>query len=613
MIVWCGGWWLGCAGVAPEGDGSDPPGLSAPAPAPPPRCGDGVVDPGEGCDEGLANALDGDCTPECQPAACGDGWVHPYTEACDNGADNADDAECTSSCGWATCGDGLVWTGVEACDDGPANADDAGCTSTCSAAVCGDGLLWAGQELCDDGNTSDGDNCDPDCLSPVRLSSADARLLGEATGDAAGTGLDYAGDVNGDGFDDLIIGANDNDAGGTGRGVAYVVHGPVGGDLDLANADAILLGEADHDNVGISVDGAGDVDGDGTDDLIVGAFTQDGSGWVDAGAAYLVHGPVVGQLDLSGANAKLLGEAPYDYAGYAVAGVGDVDDDGFDDVLVGAYRNDEGGSGAGIAYLVRGPMVGGISMANADARLVGVTGDAAGHDVSRVGDVDGDGLDDLLISAHSSDVGGSSAGGAYVVHSPVSGTVDLATGGEMLVGEASADLAGWSLGEAGDVDGDGLADLIIGSQAVVDGLDVGAAYLVLAPVVGTLSLGDADAKLVGVAFGDGASGSVDGAGDVDGDGGVDLIVGAAYSDRGGVDAGTAYLLFGPIRGRIELATADRELVGDGAGATAGGRAVLGGDLDGDGRSDVVIGAAAANGAALASGSVFVVSGATLAP
>ena len=112
------------------------------------------------------------------------------------------------------------------------------------------------------------------------------------------------GDVNGDDYDDFLIGTFTNNEAGDGAGAAYLVHGPVSGTTDLANADAKLVGEQAEDTAGISVSGAGDVDGDGRDDLLIGAYGND-EGGVSAGAAYLIHGPVIGTISLANADAKL--------------------------------------------------------------------------------------------------------------------------------------------------------------------------------------------------------------------------------------------------------------------------------------------------------------------
>jgi hypothetical protein len=278
------------------------------------------------------------------------------------------------------------------------------------------------------------------------------------------------------------------------------------------------------------------MDGDGHDDVLVDAYGNS-EGGRDAGAAYLVLGPVTGTLDLALADAKLVGEEAGDWVSGCV-GAGDVDGDGHPDLLVGASGNDEGGDRAGAAYLVLGPVSGTVDLSVAHAKLLGEASTNYVGIVSGAGDVDGDGHPDLLVSADSNDEGGTDAGAAYLVLGPVSGTRDLSLADAKLVGEDAYDHAGYSVDGAGDVDGDGHDDLLIGSAVA------NAAYLVLGPVTGTRVLSLADAKLVGEALGDQAGISVSGAGDVDGDGLDDMLVGANSNDEGGYLAGAAYLLSG---------------------------------------------------------------------
>jgi cysteine-rich repeat protein len=128
-----------------------------------PRCGDGIEDPGEDCDDGAGNSETGACRLTCQDATCGDGRVWAGVEACDQGEDNGDDAGCTAACEDASCGDGLVWAGVEACDDGNQVEGD-GCQADCALPRCGDDVVDPG-EVCDDGDNQPGDGCAFDCSS----------------------------------------------------------------------------------------------------------------------------------------------------------------------------------------------------------------------------------------------------------------------------------------------------------------------------------------------------------------------------------------------------------------------------------------------------------------
>ncbi len=419
------------------------------------------------------------------------------------------------------------------------------------------------------------------------LSMADAKLVGENSGDHAGTSATVAGDVNGDGNDDLFVGARFHSEGGFRAGAAYLVLGPVTGALDLSLADAKLVGEDRGDQVGSSVSGTGDVDADGHDDLLLGASSHGATG-----AAYLVYGPVSGALDLSLADAKLVGEdlgADDHRAAGSVSRAGDNDADGHDDILVGTWLDS---MTPGIAYLVHGPITGTFDLALADAKLELDLAYSAVSIVSAAGDVDADGHDDLLIGAPYDDL---YDGSAYLVRGPVSGVVDLPLGHTKLLGDGNSAYheVGRAVSGAGDIDGDGNDDLLIGAPGDDEGGSLaGAAFVVLGPgPEGTHDLADvAEAKLVGTAY-DSAGGMVAGAGDVDLDGDDDLLVGASNATgRANAElAGAAYLVLSPVAGTMDLSGADIRFAGeyrrDNAGSGGGA-----GDVDGDGRPDLLLSA-----------------------
>ncbi|MES2639383.1 MAG: MopE-related protein [Myxococcota bacterium] len=446
------------------------------------------------------------------------------------------------------------------CDDTTAIANPA------EAEACGDGV----DNDCDG---SAGTECGPDGV--VELSDSYARIRGEVSGDHSGESVASAGDVNGDGYADLIIGAYGDNDGGSDAGAAYLVYHPVSGRLELSAAAAKLIGEQANSWAGLSVASAGDMNGDGYADLFVGAY-GDGDGGFNAGAAYVVHGPVYGDLDLSLADAKLIGERTNDLAGYSVASAGDVNGDGYGDLVVGSMEVSDGGSGAGAAYVVYGPVSGELDLSLAGARLIGEdAGDYAGYSVASAGDVNRDGYADLII-------GSAFAEAAYLIYGPVSGDIDLSLADARLIGDLG--IVGNSVAGAGDVNADGYDDLIIGSFAAT-------AYLVLGPVSGDVDLSLADARFTGETAGSsGAGSSVAAAGDVNGDGYADLIIGAASDSEGGSFAGAAYLVYGPVSGDLDLELADVKLIGRDESEGAGCAVASAGDVNADGYDDVIVGA-----------------------
>jgi hypothetical protein len=292
----------------------------------------------------------------------------------------------------------------------------------------------------------------------LNLEDADGIFWGAAPEDYAGFSASSAGDTDGDGDGDILVGAWGYDGGGTLSGGAFLVRGPYVGNLNLSAADAILTGEAAGDLAGYSVASAGDTDLDGYGDVIIGAYGADGA----AGRSYLVRGPL-SSISLSAATAVFLGENTGDQSGAAVSSAGDTDGDGFADLLIGAYTHDYGGSNTGAAYVVFGPISGSLDLSLADAKLVGEdSDDNAGWSVASAGDMDGDAQDDLLIGAFREDTGGTAAGSVYLVYGPPAGIMPLQSANAKLIGTDDNGYAGSSVTVLGDTDGDGKADVLVG-------------------------------------------------------------------------------------------------------------------------------------------------------
>ena len=193
------------------------------------------------------------------------------------------------------------------------------------------------------------------------------KISGEAANDYSGRSVSGAGDINGDGIDDLIVGARGSDPNGNRSGASYVVFGSNTGFTANVNLSGLtgtngfkISGESEYDYSGYSVSGAGDINGDGIDDLIVGARSAEGNAYA-SGASYVVFGSStpfaanVNLSDLTGTNGfKISGESEYDNSGISVSGAGDINGDGIDDLIVGASYADANGNNSGASYVVFG-------------------------------------------------------------------------------------------------------------------------------------------------------------------------------------------------------------------------------------------------------------------
>ncbi len=468
-------------------------------------------------------------------------------------------------------------------------------------------------------------NCDSD-IDELTLDNAAVVLEGIAGSDSAGCAVAGVGDVNNDGYDDVLIGAYGNNDGARDGGAAYLLYGPVSSG-NLSTADATLQGWLAGGLAGYSVAGAGDVNADGYADLLIGVPWEGSEASDDSytGAAYLIHGPVSGEMSLADAELIMRAVSYDDGAGWYVSGGVDATGDGSPDLLVGATDISTVVQYGGGAYLVDGSDTGEIGLNEALATLLGSQAYAyAGSSVSLVDDMDGDGIGEVLVGVPSYDdsngVGTSfpDVGIAYIHNGPVSGTIDLAADADgILNGENSGDRLGECVAGVGDVTDDGLGDILVGAPAAGNGASEGPGkvYLVQGPFSGEDYLYYISTAIFeGPADDNGASFcTVAQAGDMDHDarGIPDILLGAYAHDSNGSDAGSAFLYLAPFGGTIGTDDAAAVFTGAAAGDEAGYSVSGAGDTNADGYPDLLIGAPYANTTGTDAGAAYLLLGSPL--
>ena len=350
---------------------------------------------------------------------------------------------------------------------------------------------------------------------------------------------------------------------------------------------------------GSLVRGLGDVDGDGFADFAT-SDQADSEAATFAGAVFLLLGRASPVSGGLSGEIKILGERDTDLMGYGLSAGGDVDGDGYDDLWVAAPYRDEAHGDEGRVWLLQGsPSPASTSLAGAPTWAGELRGGMAGAALGGGGDVNGDGLADGLIGVTGSGTGRPGAGGVYVIFGSASPTSGSITEGVLLFPE-QADDAAQVPAWVGDTDGDGVDDLVVGAKGVDEGeVDAGRAYLVLGEA------GFASSKLAdAVAYdagrrGESAGVKVSAGGDINGDGLADFLVGSSYA---------VYLVLGNARPTSGSLSASAALYPEGASFTPWPAVGGAGDPDADGFDDVLVGEGQRSTTSIEQGAAYIVRG-----
>ncbi|MEA5577316.1 DUF4114 domain-containing protein [Anabaena sp. UHCC 0451] len=491
-------------------------------------------------------------------------------------------------------------------------------------------------------------------LSTLNGTNGFTIINGNNNDDHLGYSISNAGDVNGDGINDIIIGAYLADPNGqSNAGSSYVVFGTNNGfpaTIDISTLNGIngftLIGSTEGEASGRSVSAAGDINGDGIDDLIIGAPLIDVKA-KNAGKAYIVFGkssfsstPTINLSNLNGNNGFIInGAIAEDQLGYTVSNAGDINKDGFDDLIIAAsnaYTDPNGLPGK--AYIIFGQQD-----FNSDFDLTSLNGskgfvingltadDYLGFAVSSAGDINNDGIDDIIIGAHFADPNGSGSGRAYIVfgsEEEFSSNLDLSNldgSNGFIINGQDDDQLGFSVSSAGDVNNDGIDDIIVGAHfASPNGVyAAGISYVVFGkdgnfdPIFDLSTLnGNNGFAINGIGELNNSGWAVKGVGDVSGDGIDDILVSAKNADPNGEYSGQNYVIFGKsnFTPLINLADIDGTngfvINGKSEGDNLGHSVSGGGDVNGDGISDLILSAPFADSA---TGEGYVIFGINSAP
>ena len=494
--------------------------------------------------------------------------------------------------------------------------------------------IAVGATLDDDGGTSSGAtwilflNTDGTVNGYQKISATQGNFTGPLNSfDRFGHAISSIGDLDSDGVPDILVNSWTDNDGGTERGAVWVLFlnsdGTVKSEFKISNTQGGFTGVLDNfDRFGTGLTPLGDFFGDGVADFACGA-RHDDDGGTDRGAIWILNlvdtcttsascPTILKEQKISDTQGDFLGIlATGDVFGYSLCDIGDLDNDGVSDIAVGAMHDGDGGFQRGAVWILflnsDGTTKSFQKISNTQGNFAGLLSDSDkfGGSICNLGDLNGDNINDIAVSAHLDDDGGGARGAVWILFLDTDGTVKSHQKISSIQGGFAGPLNNgdrWGLfmSAIGDLNGDNIMDLGVGSWGDDDGgTDRGAAWILFLNANGTVSnsqkISDTQGNFTGILDNTDRFCVVAGIGDLNDDGNDDIAVGAFGDDDGGTDRGAIWILFLGINGIVmnhqKISSTQGNFNGIPVNGDFIGRAVAGlGDFNGDGTEDILVGA-----------------------